>query len=93
MMDNNRYMLCNVEFVAVDNDTYEDLIGKEWQLDAVMGTLFRHASLSWDKKSLVFDDKSLCHVLEAIFPLEYAHALRRLQKQEDETNGTDKSRE
>ena len=91
MMDNNRYMLCNAEFVAVDIDSYEDLIRKEWQMDAIMETLLRNASLSWDKRSLVFDDRSLCHVMQAICPLEYQNTLKRLQRQEDETNGTDKA--
>ena len=92
-INRNGEVICNTDFMAVSMDEYADLIKDELTLDAIQHVLFTHASLSWDKKSLQFDDKSLCHVLQALCTFKYNSKLTSLQKLEDENDGTDKSRE
>ena len=88
-MDSNGTIIINNEFVAVCTEEYDSLKRNDLILDALMTTLFINASLSWDKKSLRFDDEIICHVLQALCTHDYNFKLRSLQ-QKEEINGTDK---
>lgn len=88
-MDSNGTIITNNEYVAVCMDDYDALIRGDLKLDAIKDVLFRSASLSWDKKSLRFDDVMVCHVLQTLCPTYYNSTLKSLQKLE-EINGTDK---
>lgn len=91
-MDKNTVIL-NTDLMAISIADYDDLKTSELILDAVEDVIFRNASLSWDKKSLNFDDRSLCCVLQVLFPAHYNTKLRILKEQEEKKDGTDKDRE
>ena len=74
-------------------DDYEDYIRQDMTLSLLKKVLFRYASLSWDKKSLRFNDEKVSDLLKLLFISEYNHTLQFLQKQEEEKDGTDKSGE
>lgn len=92
-MDKKGTVILNTDIMAVCVDVHDDLIRRDLMLDALEDAIFRNASLSWDKKSLNFDDRSLCCVLQVLFPAHYNAKLHILKEQEEKKDGTDKDRE
>ena len=92
-MDRKGTVILNTDFVAVSIDDHDDLVRSDLILDALVDAIFKNASLSWDKKSLDFDDRSLCGVLQVLCPAHYNTKIRILKEQEEKKDGTDKNRE
>ena len=92
-MDNGRTIICNIDFVPMSFDDYECYIRQDEELGLLRDVLFRNASLSWDKKSLRFNDEKVSDMLKALYPSRFSYKLEELQSQEEEKDGTDKSGE
>lgn len=92
-MGEDREVKCTPDYIAIKVDDYAELIREDLTLHSIISVLFKNASLSWDKKDLDFDERSLCCVLKVLCTGDYYSTLRRLQKQEEEKDGTDKGRE
>lgn len=74
-------MIIPEDYVAIPVDEYAELIESRSNLDIFCNALYGGARLSWDKKSLQFNDSDLNAVLKAVNTGMYSRHLMNLQKE------------
>lgn len=77
--------------VEIPKQEYRTLAEESILLDTLVEGLLRNASIGWDKKYLVFDDRSTCALLAVIVPESYNDRLKALQleKEKEEKEAAD----
>ena len=70
--------------VEIPKQEYRTLAEESILLDRLVEGLLRSASIGWDKKYLVFDDRSICALLAVIVPESYNDRLKALQREKEE---------
>lgn len=80
-------MIIPEDCMAITVEDAFDMIATRSEYNTLLCVLYSGAKLSWDKKSLVFDQQSLNVILKALTEGMYTRCLTNLQK--EESNGTD----
>lgn len=79
--DNTEDRIMTVEIPKME---YRTLIEDSQILEMLIPGLLNSASIGWDKKYLVFDDRSVCALLAVIAPESYNDRLKALQREKEE---------
>ena len=74
MMNDLMVTMSNADFAAYVRDRYK--------LEIIENALYNSAKLNYDGKSLVFDERKICPVLEAVEYEAYTDVLTQFQQAE-----------
>ena len=70
--------------VEIPKEEYRTLVEESLILDTLVHGLLKSATLSWNKKNLMYDDQSVSTLLAVLVPSSYGTRLADLQKEQEE---------